>query len=300
MSKQKTTGFALLLLAILSCCAMLQAVPVARAESMQHDAASAIPPLKETDGKVWVCPMHPEIMQDHPGACPICGMDLVESHGTHEAHKHGVTVSSATVQKLGVRLVHAKQSTISRNLTAYGAIVADGAGQYAVHSYFDGWIKKLHIRSVGQKVEQGQVLYEIYSPDLVMQQKEYLNFVARRKQILQSITGDALIFENMYVMDLLEELSRERIKLIEENLSPDTLQYIEDHRQPLRVVPILAPKSGVVTKMDVREGGYVTPSATLLTLENTARVWVDIALYPSQAAQVLQQTLANLNSVFAF
>ncbi len=251
--------------------------------------ASPLPSINPAgQGKVWVCPMHPEIMQDHPGTCPICGMDLVESPNRttdHTAHDHGVHVDSASIQKLGVRLASVMKSSISEEIRAYGNVTADESTLYNVHSKFDGTIKKSYIHSIGQHIEKGQVIYEIYSPELITQQKEYLNFMNRRNQILKTITGDALIIENEYVMDLLVELSKERTKFLHEDIGIETVQKIEDSRQPVEVVKIIAAQSGVVTQINAREGSYATPSATLFTLADVARVWVAVTLYPDQASQ---------------
>ena len=228
--------------------------------------------------------MHPEIMQDHPGTCPICGMDLVESKN-HAGHDHGVHVDTASIQKLGIRLASVKKSPVSQEIRSYGNVTADGSTAYNAHSKFDGWIRKMHIHSVGQKIERGQVIYEIYSPELIMQQKEYLGFMQRRNQILQTI-GDVRLEENEYVMNLLMELSKERTKFIYEDVSLESLQHVEDSRETIDVVKIVAEESGVVTQINAREGTYAMPSATLFTLANVSKVWIDVALYPDQAARV--------------
>jgi Cu(I)/Ag(I) efflux system membrane fusion protein len=234
--------------------------------------------------KVWVCPMHPEIMQDHPGTCPVCGMELVESKNSG-GHDHGIHVDSATAQRLGVRLEKVKKSNITQEIQTFGNVTVDESSLYNVHSNFDGWIKKSNIHTVGQHVEKGQVIYEIYSPELIMQQKEYLKFIARRDQILQSM-GDLRFEENEYVMNLLTELSKERTKFIHENLSPESVQKFEDSKMAIDIVKIVAAESGVVTQLNAREGSYATPATTLFALDNVARVWVTAQLFPDQAMQV--------------
>jgi Cu(I)/Ag(I) efflux system membrane fusion protein len=247
--------------------------------------ASPLPGINPAgQGKVWVCPMHPEIMQNHPGTCPICGMDLVESKN-HAGHEHGIHVDSASIQKLGVRLVRVKKSPISLEVKAYGNVTLDEDRLYNVHSKFDGWIKKSYIHSIGQHIEKGQVIYEIYSPDLIMQQKAYLTFLVRRNQILQSV-GDARMEENEYVMDLLQDLARERTKFLHEDVSLDTVQKLEDSKQAIDIVKIVAAESGIVTQINAREGSFAPPSATLFTLANVSRVWVTATLYPDQIADV--------------
>jgi Cu(I)/Ag(I) efflux system membrane fusion protein len=247
--------------------------------------ASPLPGINPAgQGKVWVCPMHPEIMQNHPGTCPICGMDLVESKN-HAGHEHGIHVDSASIQKLGVRLARVKKSPISLEVKAYGNVTLDEDELYNVHSKFDGWIKKSYIHSIGQHIEKGQIIYEVYSPDLIMQQKAYLTFLVRRNQILQSV-GDARMEENEYVMDLLQDLARERTKFLHEDVSLDTVQKLEGSKQVIDIVKIVAAESGIVTQINAREGSFAPPSATLFTLANVSRVWVTATLYPDQIADV--------------
>ena len=241
-----------------------------------------LPAIDASQKKVWVCPMHPEIMQDHPGTCPICGMELVESK---HARDTGVHVDSATVQRLGVRLAKIQKSNIAEEIQTFGNVTLDESSLYNVNSKFDGWIRKTYIHAIGQHVQKGQVIYEIYSPDLIMQQKTYLTFLERRNQIMNSV-GDVRLEENEYVMDLLRDLSRERIKFMHEDVSMDSVAQLEDSKQPVEIVKIIAAESGVVTQINAREGSYVTPAATLFTLDNVARVWVNAALYPDQAGSV--------------
>lgn len=290
MNKNKATGIALLCIIILTAYFIYPHLSISwqaanSVSSRLSATTNALPGINPAgQEKVWVCPMHPEIMQDHPGTCPICGMDLVESKH-HAGHEQGIQVDSATLQKLGVRLAVVKKSPVSLDVNAYGNVSLDEGRLYSVHSKFDGWIKKSYIHSVGQRIEKGQTIYEIYSPELVMQQKAYLAFLVRRNQIMQSI-GDARMEENEFVMDLLQDLARERTKFLHENVSLDTVQRIEDTRQPIDVVKIVSEESGVVTQINAREGSFAPPSATLFTLGDVSRVWVTATLYPDQAADV--------------
>jgi Cu(I)/Ag(I) efflux system membrane fusion protein len=286
MTKIRAAGIALLGVIILAAYFIYPHVSISWLDAnTASPSISSLPSINPPgQGKVFVCPMHPEIMQDHPGTCPICGMDLVESKNPG-AHDHSIHVDSASIQKLGVRLASVKKSPIGEEIHAYGNVTADESALYNVHSNFDGWIKKTYIHSIGQHIEKGQVIYEIYSPELIMQQKQYIQFTERRNQILKSI-GDVRFQENEYVMELLMELSKERTKFLYENIGIDTVQQIDDYKQPVEIVKILAGESGIVTQINAREGSYATPSATLFTLANIAKVWVGVTLYPDQASQV--------------
>lgn len=248
-------------------------------------AAAPIPSMAAVERKVWMCPMHPEISQDHPGTCPICGMKLVEGSSS-SAHEHGVTVDSATIQSLGVRLTRVKQGTIGQDIQAYGNVVASENSVYTVHAKYDGWIKKLYVHASGERVREGQVLYEVYSPDLIARERSYLSSIDRRKQLLLTIPTTAAT-ESEYVMDLTMDAARDRARLhTEEGMALETIKEIEDTKQALDVVKIAAGSSGVVTQLNVREGSYVTASAPLLSLAGVSRIWVDVSLYPDQVGMV--------------
>jgi len=295
MAKKITAGIALLGIVILIWYFISQRISISgfNTETATQTATTGIKTLslseisKARQEKIWICPMHPEIMQNHPGNCPICGMDLVQSKAsTAHNHDHGIHVDTSTIQKLGVRLESIKVAQFSQEIHAYGNVIVDGGSLYNVHTKVDGWIRKLNINSVGQKIRKGQVIYEIYSPDLISQQKDYLRYMVRRDQTLKTIGDISPLVVNPYVMDLLQELSRERTKFLYRDLSIESVHQMEDSLQPIEVVKILAGQAGVVTQINAREGNFVTPSATLFTLADISKVWVDITLYPDQAGRV--------------
>ncbi len=261
---------------------LAQPGPAAQVPGAQANAGS--PDSIPADHRNWVCPMHPEISQDHPGTCPICGMKLVESNTA--PHEHGIQVDSATVQRLGIRLASVKHAMLGQEMLAYGNVVADENATYTVHTRYDGWIRKLHVHSVGERVRADQVLYEIYSPDLITRERTYLSSIDRRKQLLQTIptTADT---ENPYVMDLTMDAASDRARLhSEEGVSIETIQFIEDNRQTVDNVKIAALHSGVVTQINVREGSFVSASMPLFTLADVSRIWVEVTLFPDQAGMV--------------
>ena len=99
-------------------------LPGYRTDTPPKMSAATQPEIKTAgQGQVWICPMHPEIMQDHPGACPICGMDLVHPKGL-VGHDHGIHVDTASIQKLGVRLVAIKRMSLGQEIRTYGNVAA--------------------------------------------------------------------------------------------------------------------------------------------------------------------------------
>lgn len=284
MTRKQVAVSVALIVAVLLVSYLFARPSILRWNEAKH--VSALPQINNSEqNKYWVCPMHPEITQEHPGTCPICGMKLVES-GAAGMHVHGIQVDSATEQRLGVRLARIKQDVIGQDLQTYGNVVIAENKTFSVQPKFEGWIKKLYVHSVGESVKAGQVLYEFYSPDLITRQRTYLSSIERRKQLLQTIqtTPDT---ENEYVMEMAMEAAKDRLKLHqEEGVSVESIKNIEEKKEASDVVQIVAERSGVVSQINVKEGAYVTSSNPILVLADVSKVWVDVVLFQDQVAQV--------------
>jgi Cu(I)/Ag(I) efflux system membrane fusion protein len=281
--KRAQPAFSALLAAVIVCCAVVVAHS-ARGNWLASQPAHG-PSAEEQVAieKGYICPMHPEITSDHPGKCPICGMDLVKS-GAHP-HVHDLQVESAALANLGVRLVAVERREVSQEVRSYGTVVPDERTQVSVTSKFGGWIRKLNVHSVGERVERGQILYAIHSPELVMKEREYFQFLTRRKQILQSV-GDVSQQENEYVMDLLRDSQKEREELMRNDLDIETIERLEQFGTTIEVVDVRARSSGVVTQINAHDGDFVSPAAPILALADPSTVWVDVSLSAGQAALV--------------
>ncbi|MHB1093418.1 efflux RND transporter periplasmic adaptor subunit [Thiobacillus sp.] len=260
-------------------------LPDANADSIVQSAQAA-DRLERLDGasaakKMWVCPMHPQILQDHPGECPICGMDLVETGAAHDHHSDSMQIDTALQQRLGMRLARVEPRRLTREIHAYGTVGVDEDSVHAINPKIEGWLSKLHVSTVGQRVVAGQLLYEIYSPDLVQRQREYIELLQRRDRLLDGSGG-------LYgqTAEVAASLARERIRVREKlayaDISVKTIAQIERTYRAVDQVPVYAPQAGYITQIGAREGAYVTPATPLLSLADNATVWIDIALYPDQ------------------
>ncbi|MEO8331010.1 MAG: efflux RND transporter periplasmic adaptor subunit [Gallionella sp.] len=245
--------------------------------------------------KLWVCPMHPQIIQDQPGVCPICGMDLVEMDQP-DAHQHGqsILIDTATQQRLGVRLAEAKLQTLSQDIHTYGNVTVDESLVFNLSAKVEGVIRKLHVNSVGQQVAAGQVLYEIYSPELLKSQFEYIELLKEKDRLSKYMMSDDAHISGKgmseYDMMELKENSTKRILYIEKFLYADAgkelIEELNRTYRPREVVEVRAPQSGVVTKIEIHEGSSVKPMDSLLSFAGLSQVWVDVPLYPDQVAWV--------------
>ena len=241
--------------------------------------------------------MDPEIIQDHPGVCPKCGMDLVEmdqSGASQNEHSHGVHLDTATQQKLGVRLAAAKWQTLSQDIHAYGNVAVDESLAFNLSAKVEGVIKKLHVNSVGQQVRAGQVLYEIYSPELIKLQREFIDLLKENDILFAPMeaedahTNGKIMLEND--MMAIRTNAQKRILVTEKLLYADAgselIKEINRTYQWKDMVEVRAPQSGFITKIDVHEGSSVKPMDNLFSFANLSRVWVEVPLYPDQLTWV--------------
>jgi Cu(I)/Ag(I) efflux system membrane fusion protein len=277
---------------------MLLAVACERQEESSVQSAQEHAVLHADPG--YICPMHPQITADEPGSCPICGMDLVrrkaeppeERQVLHYRHPHdpritserpmkdemgmdyipvyaeatatggGVRISPEVRNNLGVRVAAVRRGLLPRTLRAFGQVAYDASEVRHIHARAEGWVEKLHVSSVGDRVTRGSPLLELYSPRLVTAQEEYL-------QALR-MGGDALV-----------AASETRLKAL--GISDSEIRRVREAGEVSGRIVYRAPSDGVVTRLEVREGMFVQPDTDMFVLANLERVWIEADVLARQS-----------------
>jgi Cu(I)/Ag(I) efflux system membrane fusion protein len=268
---------------------------------------------KASAHKVYVCPMHQQIVQDHPGTCPICGMDLVEADAAEHADASLVHVDTATQQRLGVTLATARTQALGRAIHTYGTVTSDDGDAFVVTPTVPGVLTKLAANQIGQRIAAGQVLYEIESDTLLQLQHDYVDFLLRQSQTLQNAelqrARNRKMMHDMHDMDAAgrEQMERnlrqseEQIRLMLQPMERDgirlttrlkyagvtdaMLKEITKHDRGLPVIPVRLQHACLVKAIGARPGMTIAASTPIVTCAGDGRLWLDIALYPDQAAQ---------------
>ena len=217
---------------------------------------------KHLDPK-YVCPMHPQIVRDDPGSCPICGMDLVQKMIDVQAGRRpAVEISNAVINSMGVRTRPAANTTLWKYIETVGRIEYDETRLAHVHPRAAGWMEELTLRAEGDPVERGQVLGRLYAPEILSAQVDFL--IA-----LDQSAGQVRV-----------EKARNRLRLL--GVTEGTISRIQRRRESLNTVPLVAPEGGVVTKLGAREGMYVEPDMEIVTIADLSRIWVLVDVYEHQ------------------
>jgi membrane fusion protein, copper/silver efflux system len=225
-------------------------------ESASHDHT------KETAAE-YTCSMHPQIRQQGPGKCPLCGMDLVpvsSAGGSSNPFVHEMTPEA--IAMANIQTTRVKSASASNELTLTGKIKVNEQQLSVVTAKFPGRIEKLFINFEGQEVRKGEKLATIYSPELVNAQRELLE--AKKM---------AALSPQLY------EAAREKLRLWK--ISDKQIEQIEKANEVVTTLDIYTDVSGVVTKRLVSLGDYVSTGSILMEIINLNSLWVVLDAYES-------------------
>ena len=224
--------------------------------------------------KYWVAPMDPTYIRNEPGKSPM-GMDLVpkyEDEGGANEPASTIRVDPVTVQNMGVRLAPVARKELTKTIRAFGNITYDERRLYTVNTKFDGWIEKLNINYVGQNVAKGQPLFNIYSPDIVTAQEEYL--LALRQYRNVSTSPNERIKDNAKRL-----LAASRTRLQYWDISNRQIERIEQTGKVTKAVTVFSPATGVVLKKNAFPGHFVKAGEHQFEIADLSKVWVDVEVY---------------------
>jgi Cu(I)/Ag(I) efflux system membrane fusion protein len=247
---------------LLSACERIETPSESIAEAADDTALEHA--AKHLDPK-YVCPMHPQIVKDEPGSCPICGMDLVKKMMDPMTGKHPeVALTPAVTQTLGVRTAEVERGTLWKYIRTVGRVDPDETRLAHVPPRAEGWIETLKLRAEGEPVKQGEQLAELYAPDILSAQVDFL-LAQDRPQSQRRVSADK---------------ARNILRLLD--VPDDIIRDIERSGEPRNRIPVRAPIDGIVTQMTARDGMYVTESTEMFTIADLSRVWVMVDVYEHQ------------------
>jgi Cu(I)/Ag(I) efflux system membrane fusion protein len=223
----------------------------------------------EPEPLYWVAPMDPNYRRDKPGKSPM-GMDLIpvyEEDATSGPDEGAGTIriSPEVVNNLGVRTASVAHSALSFEVSTVGYVQYDQDRIVHLHPRVEGWVERIHVQAAGEPVEQGQPLYELYSPALVNAQEELLFALGR---------GDSR----------LAQAAESRLRSL--NVSDEVIKTLRRERKVSQTVTFYAPITGVVDDFTLREGLFVQPGMTLMSIGSLDEVWVEAEVFERQASLV--------------
>jgi len=225
----------------------------------------------------WVAPMDANYRRDKPGKSPM-GMDLVavypdDNTSSIDEGPGTIRISPDVINNLGVRTATVKLQALHAQINTVGYVAYDEDKLVHLHPRVEGWIEKLYVKAVGDPVEKGQAIYDIYSPELVNAQEELLLALDRKNQrLIQAATN----------------------RLVALQLPKAAINSLKKTRKVKQNITFYAPQNGVLENLYIREGFFVKPGTMLLSIGDLSEVWVEAEVFERQAALVKDGTAVTM------
>ena len=235
---------------------------------------SDIPTKVEDDGVYYTCSMHPQVVEQAPGNCPICKMPLIAVRENTTQEVGELQLNALQVQLGNIRVDSARVRLLQEELLLPGRIVLDQRRITTVSTYVMGRIEVLHFRNVDEYVTKGQPLYAIYSEELgtIVSELLFARDMALNNGSAASDPGR------------LERVARN--KLLAYGLSDAQVHQLSTLPSAPYLVEFLSPVSGVITEVPIREGETVMQGATVMRIADLSSVWAEAQIYPADRARI--------------
>ena len=229
-------------------------------------SAVAGPATAERKVLYWFDPMKPEAKFDKPGPSPFMDMQLVPRYADEGATDNtALTISTRASQSLGMRLATVVQQNLASTVELVGTLQLSERDVSVVQVRTGGFVERVYARAPGDVIAAGSRLADVFNPEWVGAQEEFLAVKAM---------GD----------EALTQAARKRLALL--GMTPALIQQVDDSNRPMAVSTITAPTSGVISELMVRPGMTLSPGMTLARITGLGTVWLELALPEAQASSL--------------
>lgn len=228
----------------------------------KHDAAT------ETN-QMWICSMHPQIMQPEAGDCPICGMDLIPAASSEEGlleDEFKLSKNAMALANIQVSIVGENSSNIDSGTVLSGKITENENETATMPAHFNGRVEKLFVNSLGERVYKGQAVAQIYSPELIAAQQELITAYTLKESQPQLYKAVKNKFKNWMIHGA-------------------QLTEVEQTGHVKNSFTIYSHVAGVVTEIAINEGSHIMDGKPIFKVSNLNTVWANFDVYENQISQ---------------
>jgi Cu(I)/Ag(I) efflux system membrane fusion protein len=278
------------------------AIAASVARSTDHAAMSGMSqpmtgadhsPKVDSTKPLWHCGMHPQVIQDHPGFCPICHMALTPlNHADHAGEMSAdgslmVFIDPTIVQNMGVRTAKVVRGPLMRSIRAVGVLRLPEPGMHDVSLKVAGWVDKLYADQDGMHVVQGEPLFDLYSPELQLAEQELITAVKAAKSMpADGNEGERLI-----------DSSKRKLRLWD--IADKDIDAIANSDTPPKTVPIRSPATGHLEEKTIVQGSAIPAMTRIFRIADHSKMWLEAQVYQDQldAIHPSQEVRATLDGM---
>lgn len=229
----------------------------------------------ETAGsdEYYTCSMDPQVISAHDGMCPICHMKLIKVK-KNQLGSGQIQLSKQQIKLANITYDTARIQEMTKDITLTGKVTVDQNRVSAISARVQGRIEKLYVKTVGDYLHAGDILYTIYSEELIAAQSEYITALSKPETMQRFV-----------------EAASRKLTLL--GMDEQLLRKLKETKQVLIQVPVYSGSEGFITEIPVTEGGYVTTGTTVLRLASLASLWVEAQVYLPYLAYLKEGTEAD-------
>ena len=222
----------------------------------------------------YTCSMHPQVHEDHPGNCPICGMKLIAvartSNSAGNKMKMQVHLSAEQISLGNIKTDTIGKGPFGDKLVLTGTLNFNQDKLSSVNARVEGRIDKLYFKNIGDYVKKGDKLYDLYSEQLNNAKQEYVTQLEQEHTIGNSLINYTALVESA------------KTKLLLWGMTDAQLNQLAQSKQVSMHTSFYSTEAGYITALNIQEGGYVMEGGTVVQLANLSTLWAEAQVYSTQ------------------
>lgn len=222
----------------------------------------------------YTCSMHPQIMQDQPGNCPICGMKLIPVEKKKGTDADAIMLSDQQIQLGNIQVDTIGKGNIGDETILTATLNIDETKTTTVSARVSGRIDKLYFKNQGDYISKGQKLYDLYSEELNNAKQEYILALEKQATLDNSI------------IDFKQLIQAAKNKLLLWGMSEAQINELAKTKKTSTLTSFYSPVSGFITTLESHEGDYVTEGETIVRLADLSSLWAEAQVYTSQLSAI--------------
>jgi Cu(I)/Ag(I) efflux system membrane fusion protein len=222
----------------------------------------------------YTCSMHPQIMQDAPGKCPVCGMELIAVEKGQGQAENAIMLSEQQVQLGNIKVDTLGRSIIGDKIVLTATLNVDETKSASVNARIAGRIEKLYFKNAGDYLRKGDRLYDLYSEQLNNAKQEYLLALEKQRTLDNSI------------IDFKQLIESAKNKLVLWGMSEGQVEELAKTKNNSPVTAFYSPVSGHIATLESHEGDYLAEGTTILRVANLSSLWAEAQVYTSQLSTI--------------
>ena len=230
----------------------------------------------------YTCSMHPQVMKDKPGNCPICGMKLIQVTKSSAVEAEGVQLSEQQIQLGNILTDTIRSGLIGEQMVLTATLNVDQSKINAVSARVTGRIERLYFKNLGDYVSKGDKLFDIYSEELNNAKQEYILALEKQRTLDNSIVDFTAVIQSA------------KNKLLLWGLSESQIKEIGRRKTSATNTTFYSPVSGYITTTDLRDGEYAMEGGTIVRIADLSTLWAEAQVYTSQLSQIDNNAIAEV------